>query len=277
MTERNFNYVLLRAMPDKARLETLNAGIVVFAEQNTCVRIDASKKRLRILHPDLGRIDLADWAQQIQTELRKHPVDTQQMLLSFLCAPFIADPSSGTTIGASAEEQADFLFNRLVNPQIATLPPLKNKTIPHTKLIRELRDWLKASKIFSTKIEDLSKHRVIANYPVSPLSDLYADFALMNGKLHVIETLDLRGIDHLTQRIRGDAAIKGITLDEVSEDDNPIAVIAASDYSVAKPAISMISRFAKDVYDLSTMPERQRFADFMARSLHHAELALPLN
>ena len=106
---------------------------------------------------------------------------------------------------------------------------------------------------------------------------MYADFALKNGELHIIETLDLRNVDHLTPTLRGDAAIKGFTLNQANESAaNTIAIISASDYGVAKPAISMISRWAKDIYDLSTPEEQQRFAKFMSTSLHRESLALAL-
>jgi hypothetical protein len=276
MNEQNFKYLILRAMPDAMRFEMLNAGVVVFDAENTSVRIDSSKKRLRVLHPDLGRIDLSLWAQQIQDELRNHPTEMQRAVLSMMCSPFIADKETGETVGTDAITQAEFLFSRFVGNQPPTLPALKRNTAKQTKLVKELRDWFKSSKIFSNKIEDLSKHRVVANYPVTPASDLYSDFALMNGRLHVIETLDLRGIDHLTQAMRGDAAIKGITLNEIEAGSNAIAIITASDYGIAKPAISMISRYADDVYDLSAHEDRRRFADFMSVSLHHNGLELPL-
>lgn len=276
MIEQTFNFVLLRANPDELRHESLNAGVVVFDAANTCVLIDSSKKRLPSLHPDFGRMDLSLWAEQIQSELRKLSEESQRVMLPMLCAPFKVDRESGKTIGNDASTQAKALFERLVGNQRASLPVVRTLPVRQTKLTRELRDWFKTSKVFSNKVEDLSKHRVVANYPVSPASDLYADFALMNGKLHVVETLDLRGIDHLTPTLRGGAAIKGITLDEVGENGNAIAVIVASDYGIAKPAISLLSRYADDLYDLSAKGEKQRFADFMALSLHCGTMALPL-
>ena len=277
MIERTFSFVLLRANPDVLRHESLNAGVVVFDAVNTCVLIDSSKKRLSSLHPDFGRMDLSLWADQIQSELRKLPEESQRVILPMLCAPFKADSEPGKTIGNDASTQAQTLFERLVGNQRASLPVVKRLPIKQTKLTRELRDWFKTSKVFSNKVEDLSNRRVVANYPVSPASDLYADFALMNSELHVIETLDLRGVDHLTPMLRGGAAIKGITLDEVGDNGNAIAVIVASDYGIAKPAISLLSRYADDFYDLSTKAEKQRFADFMAKSLHCGTMALPLN
>jgi hypothetical protein len=272
MNEKTFDYLLLRANPDPVRFESLNAGVVVFDGQNTTVLVDASGRRLPILHPDLGRIDFSEWAEKIQNELRAHPQEVQLSLLQILSSPLIPDRNIGKTVGEDALQQATALFKRMVERQLSNLPTLKARIVRQTKLNKELKDWFKSAKVFSNKIEGLSRHLVVANYPVDPASDLYADFALQNGKLHIIETLDLRNVDHLTPTLRGDAAIKGFTLNEAGENSNAIAIISASDYSVARPAISMISRFADDVFDISTPIERQRLSHFMAESLQKPDL-----
>ena len=277
MNIRTLNYVLLRAIPDLVRHEVLNAGVVVFDGRNTSVLVDATAKRLPILHPDLARIDFSEWAGQIQTELRKYDLDTQVSMLSFLASPFLADKTLGQTIGNDANIQAQILFDRFVAKQKPNLPAVKRKITRHSKLQRELQTWFTDSKVYSRKIEGLSNHLVVKDYPVDVSADLYADFALRNGQLHVIETLDLRNVDHLTPTMRGEAAIKGITLNQAKElSANPIAIISASDYGIAKPAISMLNRFADDIYDLSTTDERQRLATFMSSSLNRDTLELVL-
>jgi Protein of unknown function (DUF3037) len=277
MNEKIFDYLILRASPDPIRFESLNAGVVVFDGQNTAVLVDASKRRLPALHPDLGRIDLTEWAEKIQDELRRHPQEMQMTILQILSSPLTCDRNIGKTTGEDALQQAEYLFKRLVERQSATLSLPKNRIIKQSKLAKELKNWFKSSKVFSNKIEGLSRHLVVENYPVDPASDLYADFALQNGKLHVIETLDLRNIDHLTPSMRGNAAIKGFTLNEVGENSNAIAIISASDYSVARPAIAMISKFADDVYDVSTLDGRQNLSQFIAESLHKPDLNLNLH
>jgi hypothetical protein len=98
--------------------------------------------------------------------------------------------------------------------------------------------------------------------------------------VHVIDTLDLRGVGHLTAGHRGQAAVKGITLDEAREqlgaDSRRIAVVAASDYGVARPAIRLLERYATDTYDLATARERERLAAFIGGALHPQQpLAAP--
>jgi hypothetical protein len=198
-------------------------------------------------------------------------------VLPLLVQPFAADVEPGFTEigeGGSAAE-LERLLTWLVRPRATSLRRRRSATKKANRLNIELRQWLKQAKAYSTKVEDLRRHRVVANYPVDPQTELYADFALMNGQLHVMEVMDLRGIDRLSTALRGEAALKGITLDEARGKANPIGVLAASDYGIAKPAINMINRYASDVFDLGSLAERTRFASFVASSLHRQELDLP--
>lgn len=137
-----------------------------------------------------------------------------------------------------------------------------------------MRDWLRGAKAFSRKVDDIARGKVVANYPIDPAADLFADFAVLNGKLNAIETLDLRGVDRLTPSLRGDAAIKGITLDEARSriDGRRVVVLSATDYAVARPAIQMISRYADDVWDMHDPDARQQLAAFIAGALHRDQL-----
>ena len=271
MKNKSFDFVILRASPDPVRFESLNAGVVVFDAKNTVVIIDDSGKRLPLLHPDLGRVDFSSWGEDLQSQLRSSPPDLQHTLLSLISTPFIADKQVGKTIGEDAKQQASLLFERMVERQKPCLQISKNRTTRQTKLFRELKDWFKHYKIYSQKIEGLSNHLIVPSYPIDIGSDLYADFALKNGKLSVIETLDLRNLERLTPTVRGEAALKGITLNS-AENAHKIAVIQASDYSVAKPAINVIGKYADNLYDLSNSKDKQSFSKYIAKALNKPDL-----
>ena len=137
-------------------------------------------------------------------------------------------------------------------------------------LTSELLAWLRSAKAFCTKVGDLQHGKLMADYPIDPDVDLYAVFAVLNGKLNAIEMLDLRGVERLTLGMRGDAALKGVTLDEARAkiDGRRIVVLSASDYAVARPAIQLASRCADDVLDMHDAKARQQLADFIAGALH---------
>jgi hypothetical protein len=276
-------YTVLRAVPDLFRGDALTFGLLIWAPAGPRVWVeDVDIKRLRALGPNYRRWNAQETRQSIETELAKLPTtDMQRQMLSFL----VSDPSPQEgrvviledrgTLDEQIERHAQDLLGRLVRPPAATLPALKRATSKRpTKLAHELRDWLRGAKAFSTKADDLAHGKVVANYPIDPGADLYADFAVLNGKLNAIETLDLRGVEKLTPGLRGDAAIKGITLDEARKkiDGKRVVVMSASDYAVARPAIQLISRYADEVWDMHHANERQRLADFIAGALHRDQL-----
>jgi hypothetical protein len=274
-------YTVLHARGLGARNdELLNAGIVLHAPCGPRVAVVQDAARLRALHPDYAAVHLAGWAEALEGTLREHamtlPLPSQQhALLGLFARPFVPSESMGTaTLAADPAVTLRDLMAWLVNTPARTLRPQPATRKRSTRLVAELRQWLRESKVFSTKVEDISRSKVVANYPVLPSADLYADLAVMNGKLHVIETLDLRGVDRLTPSLRGDAAIKGVTLDEArrSVDGRRIAVISASDYQVARPAIGLISRYTDDVWDMHVPADKQKLAEFFAASLHRSEL-----
>lgn len=276
-------YTVLRAVPDVHRGDALSFGLVLWTPSGPRVWVeDASVKRLRALGPNYRRWDAQTTQASLQAELAKLEDEAmQRQMLGFL----VSDPSpqegravlrdDASTIDAQVQHLAEDLLARLVRVPAATLPKVARQPSKRpTRLVNELRAWLRDAKAYSTKVDDLGRGKVVANYPIDPGADLYADFAVLNGKLNAIETLDLRGVDRLTPTLRGDAAIKGITLDEAREhiDGRRIAVVSASDYGVARPAIHMIGRYADEVFDMHEQADRQRLANFIASALHREQL-----
>jgi hypothetical protein len=277
-TETFAPFVLLRAI-DQARGECMNAGVVLFADGKATVATAPDTKRLKHLHPDFAALSLDSWAAQLQKTLdsmseRLQSHEQLMAMLPLLCQPFACDAQAGTATikDNDVEETLHELLQWQVITPATSIRAKRQLGKKQTKLGVEIRKWLTSQKAYSSRIEDLSKHRVVANYPIDPAADMYADFALQNGKLNVMEIMDLRGVEHLTASMRGEAAVKGITLDEAKRTANPIAVFAASDHGVARPAIHLISRYASDVYDLSLTEDRDRFASFVGESLHRQDL-----
>ena len=272
-------FVILRAVTSAPRSECLNIGIVAWSDQgNPHVLLDRSPSRLRALHPNLARIDLEGWSKRLKEELaRIEGVENQIALLPHMIQPFRVDEVPGCVVSDQAGflSEVQSIFEKLVVSLPATIKlPQKKK---QSKLHIELRSWFRSAKLYSSRVEDLSRRRVVSNYPVDPSTDLYVDFALKNGKIHVVETLDLRGLTHVTSAVRGDAAIKSITLAEaknMKEVGKRIALVHASDHSIAQPAVRLIDRYADEVWHMDSSDDRQSFARFVSDALHVDQLKL---
>jgi hypothetical protein len=164
-------------------------------------------------------------------------------------------------------------------------PPKRGKRRRQTgertsRLNADVRRWLRSAHLFSTNVADISRRRVVANYPIQASAGLFAEFALQNGTIHVMETLDFRGVDKLSKFRVGDTAYKSVLLDqakEASPEGRRFALIAANDYEAVRPAINMIREYADDVIAYESVQDRRRLADFLASALHAPQLPVALS
>jgi hypothetical protein len=277
-------FVFLRAQPDRARGESLNVGLVVFLKEGPRVYLDCPPWRLRALHPDLEHIDLVQWSNELEICLKEFT--DQRSQLDWLCngmGAIRADQAMGHVHVPNADSVTaivEDLLERFVHLPERTLSPIQRKTSTNkNRLHSQLRTWFRASRLFSSKLSDLSNHRIIPSYPIDISDDLYADFALKNGAIHIIETLDLRGVEKVTKTVRGEAGLTAILLDQARQhlpgESKRIAVTASDNYSVVKSIVHLVGRYADDVIVIEDPIDRQRLAEFIASSLEVREPLLP--
>jgi hypothetical protein len=278
-----YDYLLLRFVPDPARGEALNAGVVAFTPNGPIVRLEADVKRLRALHPDLATLDFSDWASRITDQLGMFKDREQQMTwLAHGLAPLVADRALGQIAaepGADLENAIEQLLTRWV--RVPSRTGKGPKRAPATsRLHGEVRAWLRRAKLFSPKLSDIGNRRVVPNFPISIADDLFAEFAMRNSATHIVETLDLRGVERLTKARHGEVGLKAVLLDQAravtSEKGQRVLLTAADDYGAVKTAIHLLHKYADHVYAKESAADSQAFADFMARSLHSDLVALPL-
>jgi len=272
------DYHLLTAETPRPRNEHINLGIVVWQDDQPHFHVDVVPARLAALDPNYPRLpifrQLADGTLQAALSARMAELPDRAArftLMEFLLAPMRLLPggelySDDGDFAPAIERLLDALVRRpAISVKAAARPPRQ------TKLTRQLKDWFKQAKVMGRNMDDLSRSRVVEQYPVSVESDVYADFAYKNGNLHVIETLDLRGVDHITPSLRNNAAFKSITLDmarEVVGEGKRLGIVAASDYASVKSAVRLFERNADDIYSLDSPNDVQRLATLLASGLH---------
>lgn len=277
MTSRIVNFSLLRAAPDELRGESLNVGLVVFDGKATRVHFSAPPWRLRALHPDFDQIDPTEWSEQMESLLADIPTVEQKVQhLQFVGGAVKCDTSLGQ-IDVPSDESYDTTIEALLTRFVAW-PDRTVKRVTeeveatHSKLNVQLRRWFQKSKVFSKKTADIANGKVVSGYPVDAEDDLFADFALKNGAIHIIETLDLRGVEKITRASQGQVGLKAILFDQakrrLAPESRCIAVTAADDYTKVKSAVRLLSRYAHDVYAVESAEDRQRLAQFISQSLH---------
>lgn len=274
---KSFKYVLLRAIPDAIRGEQINVGLVAFFPTKCRIYIGVEPWRLRALNPNLDSILLGNWVSDLEAMLNSLSTFEDQMF--FLSGGFgaIKSDAAASTIFAETIEDADHIALDLI-AQLVTTPARvlsadrSTRAKPKTKLQSQLKSWFRQAQLYSPRLTDLSKGRVVSGYPVDVADDLYADFALKNGAVHVIEAIDLRGIERLSKSVRGEAGLTAVLFDQarksLSAETRCVAITTADDYSIVKPVLGLIARYADDMIAIESAHDRQRFSDFVYQSLH---------
>lgn len=278
-------FSFLRARPNEVRGEQLNIGLVAFLPDGPKVFIDAPHWRVRALHPDLDVVNWSVWATQLESALTQlgsaeEGLDWLQHGLGIVRA----DSTLGHLKVENERRIADAistLMTQVVSIPERTISAVADKTMrPKSRLHAHLRSWFRSAKIYSPNISDLSKSKVVSSYPIDVSGDLYADFALKNGSVHIIETLDFRGVARVTKTQRGTAGLAAVLFDQAKkvlpEGGKTIAVTSADDYASIKPLVGLIDKYADDVFHLESPSDRQRLADFVSISLKVDRDLVPL-
>lgn len=278
-------FTLLRVRPDEIRGETMNVGLVTFSPEGSRVYFDAPPTRLKAFHPDFEHINGEQWARELEEILPKiGDVESQINWLQHGMGSVIADAEIGHLYGETPETITDMveqILERFVHiPEREIAVPARHYAPSRSALKTQLKSWFRKSNVFSTKVSDLSQHRIVPNYPVDAADDLYADFAMKNGSIHVLEVMDLRGIERVTRSLRGEAGLTAVLLDQVrkrfSEGSRRIAITAADDYKTVASLVNLVSGYADDVVAIESSSDRQRLADFVSAALHaKSPLILP--
>jgi hypothetical protein len=207
--DRSYKYAVLRVIPDKRRGEIVNVGIVVFNKKNTDVRLLASLNKVTALD---GTFDLQQFAlvsEQIADQsLRHKTVEEKHASLNKLGFVGVSDLS---WFKASSPKEYEAMIERLmtahVEPRNKPVRPLHVAS----RITSDLKEKFRAQNILGKTTDDIKRHLVVPNYPLSTASGLILDFVLKNGVYRVTETADLRAESSSSsdrRRIAADAAIK---------------------------------------------------------------------
>jgi len=266
------NYAILRFVPDAFRGEVVNIGIVVFLPDRLDVRFAVSAHKMRTLNPNVN-IDFLQTLEEGLPRLYGAGLSDAERLTMIRGVPLleVSDFGQFASAAGSYEERVTNLMDRFVKTPPARRPPAKL-----TRLDKELRTAFSASQILAAPGDDIGSHRVVSKFPIAPSEQLYADFALKNGRMHVTAVLDYRvGIDSLRAQKRGQAAVKAITLDAArrkygDEDCVRYAIYAAADDAreIIEPQIQMLGEYSDRVFDFTSVDDRTAYMERIVAAAH---------
>ncbi|WP_250538673.1 MULTISPECIES: DUF3037 domain-containing protein [unclassified Caballeronia] len=276
MNDALYRFSVLRVIPNAMRGERINVGVAITHPNNrVTVHLGANTDRLKALDPNLTAIRWKTWQEQASDTLQSMPPEARKFWLMHGMRPVVSDEEEGcfrTSEHETFDEIVSDLLRRMVDLPERVIRATKTKQVHSARLHSQLKSWFKGRHIMGSNIDDMNRRCIVEDYPVSRETDTFAEFAFMNGAVHVIETLDLRNVEQLTQRQRNQAAFKSVVLDEAravtGSSGRRIAVVSATNYEAVRPALRIVERTADDVISMESRQDVLRFANHISRSLH---------
>jgi hypothetical protein len=138
---------------------------------------------------------------------------------------------------------------------------LRNLVAAPMKSLRERQDMSRLHVdlkiVFQSKGwlgRDIRNHEIVERHPLGPMTT--AEFALQNGRLHVIETLDLRTSNVSAKK--SDARSKALTLDmarRAASDSARFAIVAGIDSPLLADAKDLLSGYCDHVLQWENVPD----------------------
>lgn len=265
-----FEYSVLRLVPDPARGEQVNIGIVAFLSDTVDVRVFPTLAKVRALHPSVNQKALEELPRALASMLGEGtPAERHAILLRF---PLVNASQLGwfSCEPADYEERLQRLIKRLV------LTPAKPRAATTTRLATEMKAAFLKNNLLSEQPGAINQHLVVPNFPVVEAEGLHADFALKNGAMHFTAVVDLRGnAQTIRGEKRGQTAIKAVMFARAKElyrNCHRLGVYVADQSTVAlvDHHLAMLRHDADELYDYSDADQR---AEYMRRILQAADRA----
>ncbi len=200
----SFNYAILQAVPDARRGERVNIGAVVFKQDGLDIRVAGTRK--------LSSLTARSWDAEIKafgeiiSELDDSKLEMAERHAVLMAVQDKLTLSEAGWFTATTTQKYEATVKDILRTFV--MRPKRSSRTEGPSVVAEISSVLRRAKILATPKEPLDSGLVVRNYVIG--DGLEADFAQLNGKLHVVSVLDLRANNpQLAQ-----AALKGVVLDQ---------------------------------------------------------------
>ncbi len=186
---RSYKFSILRITPDFRRGETVNVGLIVFKNDGCDVRILSNLSKLQNLD---GTVDVAD-VFDLESRIPKFLVGIESTDEKIGILEEIGILKKGD-VGEFHAHNAD-AYEKMLHELMIELVKPRRRILQHVRESRitvDLSKKLRSRGLLGEKLQDIEKHLVVQRFPISHQLDLYADFALKNGVMSLVKTIDFR-------------------------------------------------------------------------------------
>ncbi len=263
---RSFKYSIIKYMPDPKRGEIINVGLVVFKADSLDVRVINAAAKLRMLDGSSNIEDIENLKDSIEqiSELSGSVDRSLSILKSFRSPSYLSETAEFIIDDDNQYEQrVRNLFNLLIKPHSA-----KDKVTRTPRILSHLKDKFESMDLLAKSTDDLSRHKMVYNYPLNEKSGFNADFILKNGKYHITEAIDFN-VNDLNSKFK-ETSVKVMTFMEgrkaLGEKTGSYFVYTATS-AVEKEITShlnMASDYSDELFNLANVKDAARYFDMIS-------------
>ncbi|SOS34734.1 hypothetical protein CFBP6411_03377 [Pseudomonas syringae group genomosp. 3] len=271
---KRFKYSIIKYMPDPKRGEIINVGLVVFLQQKLDVRVINASAKLRMLDGSSSMDDIEHLKNSIEeiSQLAGSPERAMSILRGFRGSSYLSDTAEFVIDDSNQYEQrVRNLFNLLIKPYST-----KEKTVRTPRILSHLKDKFESMNILAKNTDELSKHKVVYNYPLNEKSGFHADFILKNGKFHITEAIDFN-VNDLNSKLK-ETSMKVMTFMEGRKalgDKTGSYFVYTATSTIEKEITShlnMASDYSDELFNLADTKDAARYFDMMSSLAGHNRL-----
>ncbi|NNN12589.1 MAG: DUF3037 domain-containing protein [Acidimicrobiaceae bacterium] len=236
-------YRILRLVPDRDRGERLNIGIVTTALPNSDLQwnphLTQDVEKLRSLDPNLTVSTFTETCGYIVNESNKNlGIEGLEALITSFPIFELSDPASFSCRSDQVDDTIAWMMKNLV--ERPKLQEIHHTSKSNLRLRSTVRDALDRLGVLSSPNDPgpetlTSNPKFVQNYEINEGLSIRADFGAENGKLRLIEVLDLR-VKRRTEPAKiNEASDKALTLIEArkSHKDRLDAAVVIATHSTS--------------------------------------------
>jgi hypothetical protein len=190
---RSFEFSVLRLMPDPARGEMINLGIVVFREGAVDIRVGEVITRARLLYPELTPDSLREGIATLQRLGAVSLPAKERYAALRQIGPFALGDLGHFTPEGDGAEAYETNVARLMRIFTSPARAAARKARPASRLATVIRKVFRDEKVLA-QVGDagaIAEHKIVPEWPLPSQPSLRADLALKNGIVRVCEIVDL--------------------------------------------------------------------------------------
>lgn len=270
-------YSIIRYVPDPISEECMNVGVAVFGRGNPHVRFISDWSRARRFGGESTEF-LERFAKQVSGKQLGIFADSgawdetrlRDVLGKWHNSIQFTPPRASIKEPAALLEDISGAFLRDITPT--------RSAQGRTRLHSEVKGLFRKMKLLAKVPEDIENHRVVTDYLIDQRTGLFAEFALKNSALHVMETVDYRGADRTAMAKFYETGAKALVLreakDKLKRGTKGYVVYSAhsEDRSGIRQYLALLDDYADHVYNFNSSRDLAAFGSLVKKALGQGEL-----